>query len=82
MDEMGEKWIKMTFSVEFIYRLRSVKRNMDISGWKIMTEINNLWEEFNRRLDIAEDRNNKIKMRSIGKKSKLKLRRKKQQNLT
>lgn len=32
MDEMGEKWIKMTFSVEFIYRLRSVKRNMDISG--------------------------------------------------
>lgn len=32
----------MTFSVGFIYRLKSIKRNIDILGLKNMAEINNL----------------------------------------
>lgn len=42
----------------------------------IMTETKNLWEELNRRLDTARDRNNKVK-ESSRKVSKLKLSEKK-----
>lgn len=41
-----------SFNTEFIYRLKSIRRNMHILELNnIMTEINNLWEQLNRRLD-------------------------------